>query len=213
MNYKTLLYELYKEAEKRSDLFYQLDALGKERDKDKFISLLIKTYDCDYETVKIVADHFFDGTPLPSKPHTLSPEQITYKIARECHDLMDEICKEADEQSELYNRVRVLVKERDKDGFISLLIKTYNCDYETVKIVADHFFDHVPLPCDLSPEQIAYNNAIAREWQNKPKCPTCGSEKIKKISTTAKVAGAAMFGLFSKTAKSQFKCEICGYKW
>ena len=45
------------------------------------------------------------------------------------------------------------------------------------------------------------------------KCPTCGSTRVKKISTTSKVAGAAMFGLFSKTARSQFKCEQCGYKW
>lgn len=48
---------------------------------------------------------------------------------------------------------------------------------------------------------------------NTPKCPTCGSTNIKKISTTAKVGGAVMFGLFSKTAKSQFKCNKCGYKW
>lgn len=48
---------------------------------------------------------------------------------------------------------------------------------------------------------------------NLPKCPTCGSTNIKKISDTAKVAGALMFGLLSKTAKSQFKCNNCGYKW
>lgn len=48
---------------------------------------------------------------------------------------------------------------------------------------------------------------------NIPKCPTCGSTKIKKISATSKVFGAAMFGLFSRTARSQFCCEDCGYKW
>lgn len=48
---------------------------------------------------------------------------------------------------------------------------------------------------------------------NSPRCPTCKSTNIGKISTTSKVAGAAMFGLFSKTAKSQFKCNNCGYKW
>ena len=48
---------------------------------------------------------------------------------------------------------------------------------------------------------------------NKLHCPTCNSTKVKKISGTAKVAGAAMFGIFSKTARSQFKCEKCGYKW
>ncbi len=48
---------------------------------------------------------------------------------------------------------------------------------------------------------------------NVPKCPTCGSTNVSKISTTSKVVGGAMFGLFSKTALSQFKCNNCGYKW
>lgn len=48
---------------------------------------------------------------------------------------------------------------------------------------------------------------------NAPKCPTCGSTNIKKISVTSKVAGAAMFGLLSRTARSQFCCNNCGYKW
>lgn len=45
------------------------------------------------------------------------------------------------------------------------------------------------------------------------RCPTCSSTKVKRISVTAKLAGAAMAGIFSKTAKSQFKCDNCGYKW
>ena len=48
---------------------------------------------------------------------------------------------------------------------------------------------------------------------NTPKCPTCQSTNIRKISTASKVTGAAMFGLFSKTARSQFCCNNCGYKW
>lgn len=47
----------------------------------------------------------------------------------------------------------------------------------------------------------------------KIKCPTCSSTNVEKISTTSKVVGAAAFGLFSKTARSQFKCNHCGYKW
>ena len=43
--------------------------------------------------------------------------------------------------------------------------------------------------------------------------PTCGSTNVKRISAASKVAGAYAFGLFSKTAKSQFKCGNCGYKW
>lgn len=48
---------------------------------------------------------------------------------------------------------------------------------------------------------------------NVPKCPTCNSTDIKKISVMSKAVGATMFGLFSKTARSQFKCKSCGYTW
>lgn len=48
---------------------------------------------------------------------------------------------------------------------------------------------------------------------NVSKCPTCGSTNISKISAASKIAGGAIFGLFSKTARSQFKCNNCGYKW
>ena len=59
-----------------------------------------------------------------------------------------------------------------------------------------------------NPEMAFKNNG-----DNLPKCPTCGSTNIKKISAASKIAGATVFGLFSRTAKSQFKCENCGYKW
>lgn len=49
--------------------------------------------------------------------------------------------------------------------------------------------------------------------RNVPKCPTCGSPKIKTISIANKAAGAFMFGILSRTARSQFQCQNCGYKW
>ena len=48
---------------------------------------------------------------------------------------------------------------------------------------------------------------------NVPKCPTCGSTDIKSISTLKRAAHAYAFGLFSKTARSQFECRNCHYKW
>ena len=48
---------------------------------------------------------------------------------------------------------------------------------------------------------------------NKPKCPTCGSTNIQKISDLNRGIHALAFGLFSKTAKSQFQCLNCNYKW
>ena len=48
---------------------------------------------------------------------------------------------------------------------------------------------------------------------NLPKCPTCGSTNIRKISDAKKALHAIAFGIFSKTAYSQFECQNCHYKW
>lgn len=69
---------------------------------------------------------------------------------------------------------------------------------------------------DKESEEFRASNKKAeaiRKRENTPKCPTCGSTNIQKISTTSKVVGASLFGLFSKNATSQFKCNNCGYKW
>lgn len=59
----------------------------------------------------------------------------------------------------------------------------------------------------------SFSSVAQQSNTNIPHCPTCGSTNIKKISTTSKVVGAGLFGLFSKTARSQFECKDCGYKW
>ena len=46
-----------------------------------------------------------------------------------------------------------------------------------------------------------------------PKCPTCGSPDIEKISSTSKAVSFALFGIFSNKVKHQFKCKNCGYEW
>lgn len=49
--------------------------------------------------------------------------------------------------------------------------------------------------------------------RNIPKCPTCGSERVEKISVGSKVVGGAMFGLFSSNVRKSYRCKNCGYKW
>ena len=48
---------------------------------------------------------------------------------------------------------------------------------------------------------------------NVPKCPTCGSSNIKRVSGTSKAVSVAMFGLLSQKVKKQFRCNNCGYEW
>lgn len=48
-----------------------------------------------------------------------------------------------------------------------------------------------------------------------PRCPTCGSTNIKRISTSAKVGNAIAFGILGNKRKQQFECcnKSCGYRW
>lgn len=48
---------------------------------------------------------------------------------------------------------------------------------------------------------------------NVPKCPTCNSSNVEKISATKKILGGAMFGLFSSDVRNMMCCKNCGYKW
>lgn len=52
-----------------------------------------------------------------------------------------------------------------------------------------------------------------RQQQFAPKCPTCGSPNIEKISVGKKIFGGAMFGLFSSDVRNSMRCKNCGYKW
>lgn len=65
----------------------------------------------------------------------------------------------------------------------------------------------------LSPQEQAYNNEMAREALNKPKCPTCGSTNISKISTLNRMFSVGMFGLASGKIGKTHKCNNCGYIW
>lgn len=67
-------------------------------------------------------------------------------------------------------------------------------------------------------ENTVVHNAYIKKYEeqnklNKPKCPTCNSPNIEKISTGSKIISGMAFGLFSKNAKSTFRCKNCNYKW
>lgn len=48
---------------------------------------------------------------------------------------------------------------------------------------------------------------------NVPKCPTCGSTNVNKISATKKAAGFVAVGVFSSNFGKTMECKNCGYKW
>ena len=60
-----------------------------------------------------------------------------------------------------------------------------------------------------------FKSAIEQEKQNSniPKCPTCGSTKLSKVSAMSKTGSVIMWGLFSQKIKKTWHCGNCGYEW
>jgi len=60
---------------------------------------------------------------------------------------------------------------------------------------------------------------IRREYEKKhnplPKCPVCGSNNIRQISSGEKIGSTLMLGIFSNKRKQQFEClnPNCKYKF
>ncbi len=52
-----------------------------------------------------------------------------------------------------------------------------------------------------------------KDYKNMPKCPTCSSINIRKISVTSKVASVAMWGVLSRKVYKQWHCDTCGSEW
>lgn len=48
---------------------------------------------------------------------------------------------------------------------------------------------------------------------NVPKCPTCGSTNIQKISGLSKAGSVALWGIFSRKVHKQWHCNSCGSEW
>ena len=61
--------------------------------------------------------------------------------------------------------------------------------------------------------QLAQQKSSNVQNNNKPKCPTCNSTNLKRVSTTSKVVSVAMWGLLSQKAKKTWHCNSCGYEW
>lgn len=57
------------------------------------------------------------------------------------------------------------------------------------------------------------NQQKQQQESNTPKCPTCGSANLKRISASTKIASVELFGLLSTKRSKTFHCNNCGYEW
>lgn len=60
---------------------------------------------------------------------------------------------------------------------------------------------------------MAHGKSIIEEQSRVPKCPTCQSTNIRRMSELERGASILVFGIFSKKINKTFKCNNCGYTW
>ena len=113
-----------------------------------------------------------------------------------------------DKETQLY---RYMKAKNQIDG-VKCIKQITGCNDQTCKEI---YIDLYELFSEKRREEINSFQPTIHKTQplHLPTCPTCGSTNVQKISGLSRAAHGYMFGLFSKTAKSQFKCGSCGYKW
>lgn len=103
-------------------------------------------------------------------------------------------------------------------------IKCPNCSSlisETSRICPDCGFDGIgsyllQLEREKQAKVIDYTHdyePIENNTPNIPRCPTCQSTDIKKISGLSKAGSVAMWGIFSRKVHKQWHCNNCGSEW
>lgn len=61
--------------------------------------------------------------------------------------------------------------------------------------------------------KLAHGASVLKEKSRLPKCPTCGSTNVQKISGTKRWLTTGLFGLASSDIGKTMVCKNCGYKW
>lgn len=131
--------------------------------------------------------------------------------AYEIWDQINHFIMNTEIEEAVCNTIQKLYYANKEGEAIAYIEDFFKCDNQTANEAFEIFKRETgELP---SQQQIARANAVARELLNKPKCPTCNSTNIEKISTTKKIFGGAMFGLFSSDVRNTMYCKNCGYKW
>ena len=70
--------------------------------------------------------------------------------------------------------------------------------------------------CHVKLEIIEENKKSSVQYKDEthiPKCPTCGSTDIKKISGISKATSVALWGILSQKVKNQWHCNNCSSEW
>lgn len=127
-------------------------------------------------------------------------KSIDFISEKECKEIIREInnanmfSKKKLLKDPIYKMVNDFIINKPKDYFNACIINSNNDSNE-------EYFDRIK------------KHTINNKQKNIPKCPTCGSTNIQKISTTRRLVTTGLFGLASSNVGKTMLCKNCGYKW
>lgn len=110
----------------------------------------------------------------------------------------------------LGGRSKLFIKKELKDQFINDYIKSSS---EFDQYLFEHREEDMFNKRMSDRAKLAHGTSILEEKSRVPKCPTCGSTNIKKISGTKRWLSVGLFGLASSNIGKSMCCQNCGYKW
>ena len=96
---------------------------------------------------------------------------------------------------------------------VQYIKELYECEEEVAREVFKIYKRKIgepPTPL-MKAEAAAYFGGLYEK--NVPKCPTCGSTNIKKISSMSKAVGMLTLGILDADIHRTFYCKNCGYRW
>ena len=117
--------------------------------------------------------------------------------------------------TKIYAIERLYIEEISKDReFLAAMNELRNNDiiaYKERMAKYKKIYEETHKPLSDNKTQSTQQQACTQV--NIPKCPTCGSTNIEKISAGKKIKGSMLFGIFSSDVRKTMHCKNCGYKW
>lgn len=119
----------------------------------------------------------------------------------------------------LYNALLDFIEKADYDGAILSIQNYYYCDIETATNILALFKEQFYYQDQIETKEaraIALAKGVGTPSNyvpNEPKCPTCGSTLVKRLSVVNRGASVAVLGVYSNKFNKSFECKNCGYTW
>lgn len=197
-------------SDKETQEIYSLEIIDSNGSNVKIITILKKYFGYSLDDAKqtvsvfpIFAEASFDVKSIRCIAQELLDAGVVYKIYKGNKeisfdlDITDKVVKSVLENS--VTDTKAVIKQCPQCGQITNQPDTFYCP-----------------KCNVRYEKVKNNYQeyyYEEQEKNTPKCLTCGSTNIQKISGTKRWITTGLFGIASSNVGKTMECKNCGYKW